>query len=149
MLNQITIMGRLTREPELRFTTMGNIPVCSFTLAVDRDAKSQDGNRATDFIPCTAWRNTAEFISKYFVKGQMAAVNGRLETGSYMDKDGNKRTSFVINVNSAYFADSKKDTQGPPAAAPAAQSTAPAAAWPMSGAGFVEIPEDDDSGLPF
>lgn len=153
MLNNITLMGRLTRDPELRYTTIGNIPVCSFTLAVDRDAKSQDGSRSTDFIPCHAWRNTAEFIGKYFVKGQMATATGRLETGNYIDKDGNKRTSFGINVNSVYFADSKKDTQGPPAASPAAESAAPAAApaapWPMSGPGFVEIQEDDDSGLPF
>lgn len=114
MLNHITIMGRLTRDPELRYTG-SNIPVCSFTLAVDRDFASRDGGeKQTDFIDCVAWRQTGEFVSKYFSKGSMAVVAGRLEIRDWTDRDGNKRRNAEINAEHVYFGESKK----PDAAAP-------------------------------
>ena len=109
MLNHITIMGRLTRDPELRRTGSG-IAVASFSVAVDRDYQSKDGGeRKTDFIDCVAWRQTGEFISKYFTKGRMIVVDGRLEIRDWTDKEGNKRRTAEINVNNAYFGDSKRD----------------------------------------
>ena len=109
MLNHITIMGRLTRDPELRRTGSG-IAVTNFCVAVDRDYVSKDGGeRKTDFINCFAWRSTGEFIAKYFTKGRMIVVDGRLEMRDWTDKDGNKRTSAEINVDNAYFGDSKRD----------------------------------------
>lgn len=108
MLNKAVLMGRLTADPELRKTTSGT-SVTSFTLAVNRDFK-KDGQQETDFINCVAWKNTAEFICKYFQKGQQAAVDGSIQTRSYTDKDGNKRTAFEVLVNNIYFADSKKET---------------------------------------
>lgn len=110
MLNHIDIMGRLTRDPELRRTGSG-IAVASFTLAVDRDFGNKDGGeKETDFIDCTAWRKTAEFVTKYFTKGRMIVVSGRLQTSSYTDKEGNKRRSVVVVADNCYFGDSKKDT---------------------------------------
>ena len=113
MLNHIVLMGRLTRDPELR-RTQSSIPVVSFTLAVDRDFSSRDGGeRQTDFIDIVAWRNTAEFVSKYFTKGRMAVVSGKLQIRQYNDKDGNKRKAVEIVAEAVYFGDSKKDeTQG-------------------------------------
>ena len=109
MLNHITIMGRLVRDPELRRTGSG-IAVASFRVAVDRDFAPKDGGeRKADFIDCVAWRQTGEFISKYFTKGRMIVVDGRLEMRDWTDKDGNKRTSAEINVENAYFGDSKRD----------------------------------------
>ena len=109
MLNHITIMGRLTRDPELRRTQNGTA-VAGFTLAVDRDYTSKDGGaQETDFIDCVAWRSTAEFASKYFSKGRMAVVSGRLQIRPWTDKDGNKRHSAEIIVGSMYFGDSKRD----------------------------------------
>ena len=109
MLNHITIMGRLTRDPELRRTGSG-VAVASFTVAVDRDfGKTESGEKETDFIDCVAWRQTGEFISKYFTKGRMIVVDGRLEMRDWTDKDGNKRTSAEINVANAYFGDSKRE----------------------------------------
>lgn len=110
MLNQITIMGRMVREPELRNTNSG-LAVASFTLAVDRDFKNDNGEKETDFIDCVAWRSTAEFVSKYFGKGSMAVVSGRLQVRSYNDKDGNKRKASEIVASNVYFADSKKAAQ--------------------------------------
>ena len=110
MLNHITLMGRLTRDPELRRTGSG-IAVASFCLAVDRDYKAQDADRECDFIDCVAWRQTGEFISKYFSKGRMAVVQGRLQVRSYTDKDGIKRRTAEVVVDNAYFGDSKKDGQ--------------------------------------
>ena len=108
MLNHIVLMGRLTRDPELRRTQAGTA-VASFTLAVDRDFTSRDGGeKQTDFIDIVAWRNTAEFVSKYFSKGQMAAVSGRLQIRDWTDKDGGKRRSAEVIADSVYFADSKK-----------------------------------------
>ena len=109
MLNHITIMGRLTRDPELRRTGSG-LAVAGFTLAVDRDYVPKDGaERECDFIDCVAWRQTGEFVSKYFSKGRMAVVSGRLQIRSWNDKDGNKRKSAEVIVDSVYFGDSKKD----------------------------------------
>ena len=112
MLNHITIMGRLTRDPELRRTGSG-IAVASFTLAVDRDfGKNDNGERETDFIDCVAWRQTGEFVSKYFTKGRMAVVSGRLQIRSWNDKDGNKRRTAEVVADNVYFGDSKRDDQG-------------------------------------
>lgn len=128
MLNRIIIMGRLVRDPELRRTQSGNA-VTSFTLAVDRDFKSDGGEREADFINCVAWRNTAEFVSKYFSKGRMAVVTGRLQNRSWTDKDGNKRTSAEVIAESVYFGDSKREDSAAP------QET------------FEELPDDGE--LPF
>lgn len=128
MLNKIIIMGRLVREPELRRTQSGNA-VTSFTLAVDRDFKSDNGERETDFIDCVAWRSTAEFVEKYFSKGRMAVVSGRLQIRSWTDKDGTKRRSAEIVAESVYFGDSKRED------AATQQET------------FAELPDDGE--LPF
>ena len=112
MLNHITIMGRLTRDPELRRTGSG-IAVASFTVAVDRDFGGRDGGeRETDFIDCVAWRQTGEFVSKYFTKGSMIVVSGRLQIRNWNDKDGNKRRSAEVVADNCYFGDSKRDAEG-------------------------------------
>lgn len=108
MLNKIILMGRLTRDPELRRTGSGTA-VTSFSLAVDRDFKSQSGEKETDFIDVVAWRNTAEFVSKYFTKGRMAVVEGSLRMRDWTDKENNKRRSAEVIANNVYFADSKKE----------------------------------------
>ena len=107
MLNKIVIMGRLTRDPELRRTQTGTA-VTTFTLAVDRDFKSQSGEREADFIDCVAWRNSAEFVTRYFTKGRMAVVEGRLQSRKWQDKDGNNRTSWEIQTDNIYFGDSQR-----------------------------------------
>ena len=112
MLNRIILMGRLTRDPELRRTGSGTA-VTSFSLAVDRDFKSQSGEKETDFIDIVAWRNTAEFVSKYFTKGRMAVVEGRLQIHDWKDKDGNNRHSAEVVADNIYFGDSRKDTAAP------------------------------------
>lgn len=112
MLNHITIMGRLTRDPELRRTGSG-IAVASFTLAVDRDiANKENGERETDFIDCNAWRGTGEFVAKHFAKGSMAVVSGRLQIRNWTDKEGNKRRNAEVVADNVYFGDSKKSDQG-------------------------------------
>ena len=141
MLNKIFIMGRLTRNPELRRTQNGTA-VTSFTLAVDRDFKNADGTKDTDFIDVVAWRNTAEFVSKYFAKGRMAVVEGRLQLRDWTDKDGNKRRSAEVLADSIYFADSRKDTQDGDSLQPAAGGVN------VPGPDFREIDEDDGD-LPF
>lgn len=111
MLNCITIMGRLTRDPELRRTDSG-IPVASFTVAVDRDfSNNQSGEKETDFIDCVAWRGTGEFVDKYFNKGSMIVVSGRLQIRSWTDKEGNKRRSAEVVADNVYFGEGKKDSQ--------------------------------------
>ena len=163
MLNHIVIMGRLTRDPELRRTGSG-IAVASFTVAVDRDFGGRDGGeKETDFIDCVAWRQTGEFVSKYFTKGSMIVVSGRLQIRNWTDKEGNKRRSAEVVADNVYFGDSKRDAAGDnggysPApsygysapAAPAAGSShgyaAPAAPAPASDFSMIE---DDDSQLPF
>ena len=112
MLNHITIMGRLNRDPELRRTGSG-IAVASFTVAVDRDFGGRDGGeRETDFIDCVAWRQTGEFVSKYFTKGSMIVVSGRLQIRSWTDKDGNKRRTAEVVADNVYFGESKRNSEG-------------------------------------
>lgn len=108
MLNKIIIHGRLTRDPELRYT-QSNTPVASFTVAVDRDYTDQSGSRETDFIDCVAWRAGAEFVSKYFRKGQLILVDGRLTSRKWTDKDGNKRTNWEIICDHTYFGEPKRE----------------------------------------
>lgn len=111
MLNKIIVMGRMTKDPELRTTQTGTA-VCSFTLAVDRDIKNKQTNqRETDFIDCVVWRQSAEFVSRYFSKGRMAIVEGRLQIREWTDKDGNKRRTAEIAADSVYFGDSKNTEQ--------------------------------------
>lgn len=132
MLNKIILMGRLTRDPEMRTTQSGK-KVASFSLAVDRDYKDQSGERETDFIDIVAWRNNAEYVCKYFSKGRMVVVAGRLEIQSWVDKDNVKRRSAQVVMEDIYFADSKprsdSDTQ--------------------SSGDFQELPESEDGELPF
>ena len=112
MLNHITIMGRLTRDPELRRTGTG-VAVASFTVAVDRDfAGRESGERETDFIDCVAWRNTGEFVSKYFTKGSMIVVSGRLQIRGWTDKEGNKRRTAEVVADNVYFGESKRNDGG-------------------------------------
>ena len=166
MLNHITIMGRLTRDPELRRTGSG-IAVASFTLAVDRDFSPKDGGeRETDFIDCVAWRQTGEFVSKYFTKGRMAVVSGRLQIRNWNDKDGNKRRSAEVVADNVYFGDSKRDDQvggsfggnayggnsyggGYGAPAPAAGGFGGYAAPSSPSASDFAMLDDDDAQLPF
>lgn len=140
MLNHIVIMGRLARDPELRRTQTGT-PVASFRLAVDRDFKDKaSGERITDWIDVTAWSYTAEFVSKYFTKGRMAVVSGRLQTQEWTDRDGNKRRSVGVVADSVYWGDARREGDG--------QSTAaPAEAYPPRQE-FEALP-DDDGELPF
>ena len=152
MLNKIFIMGRLTRDPELRRTQSGTA-VTSFTLAVDRDFKSQSGEKETDFIDVVAWRSTAEFAAKYFTKGRMAIVEGRLQIRPWTDKEGNSRRSAEVVADNVYFGDSKRDgATGGDYAAPAAGYSAPSGGYaaPVGGtsSGFSEI-DDEDGDLPF
>ena len=154
MLNKIILMGRLTRDPELRRTGSGTA-VTSFSLAVDRDFKSQSGEKETDFIDIVAWRSTAEFVSKYFTKGRMAVVEGRLQIRDWTDRDGGKRRSAEVVADNVYFGDSKRDSAGdygaPPAYGAPASYGAPAAGRgaPAGGSSdFAEIGEEDGE-LPF
>ena len=110
MLSHIDIAGRFVRDPELRRTASGTA-VANFTIAVDRDFKNQIGEKETDFLDCIAWRSTAEFVSKFFKKGSMAIVSGRLEIRSWTDKDGNKRKSAEIVADNVYFCGSKRDPE--------------------------------------
>lgn len=145
MLNHISLMGRLVRDPELRRTQSG-VAVVSFRIAVDRDFGTQpDGSKETDFIDIVAWRNTAEFVSKYFSKGRMAVVSGRLQMRNWTDNNGQKRISAEVVADNVYFGDSKpKD--GTNSAVPA-DAAAPAGAPAM--AGDFAMLEGDDSELPF
>ena len=154
MLNHITLMGRLTRDPELRRTGSG-VAVTSFSLAVDRDfGKNENGERETDFIDCVAWRQTGEFVSKYFTKGRMAVVSGRLQIRSWTDKDGNKRRSAEVVADNVYFGDSKRDSDNGGSAyagsysAPAAPSYGNYSA-PSAPASDFAMLDDDDAQLPF
>ena len=147
MLNHIVLMGRLTRDPELRRTGSG-VAVTSFTIACDRDF-GQDGQKETDFIDVTAWRNTAEFVDKYFSKGRMAVVSGRLQIRSWTDKDGNKRKSAEVVADNVYFGDSKQNdsTYYSNQNFNTAQAyTAPSTPAPASDFAMLE---DDDAQLPF
>lgn len=127
-LNRIVLMGRLTADPELKHTP-SNVAVTTFSLAVDRDFKSQNGTKETDFFSIVAWRNLAEFASKYFAKGRMAVVEGRLQTRKYQDKDGNNRTVTEVVADNVYFGDSKNSTNNEPV--------------------FTAVEDDLDDSLPF
>ena len=129
MLNTITVMGRLTRDPEIRYTA-NRVPVASFAIACDRDF----GDKQTDFIEIVAWRNTAEFVSKYFSKGRMAVISGRLQMRSWEDKSGNKRVTAEVVADNVYFGDSKSDSQK---------------AVDVSAAGFDGLSDIDDGDLPW
>ena len=147
MLNVCTIMGRMVRDPELRRTGTGTA-VASFTLAVDRDYSGKDsGEKETDFIDCVAWRQTGEFVSKYFTKGRMAVVSGRLQIRSWTDKDGNKRRSAEVVADNVYFADSKKEDGGAPSGYTGfvPNDKVPGVAQTQS----FDLLEDDDAQLPF
>ena len=142
MLNKIILMGRLTRDPELQKTGSGT-SVASFTLAVDRDYKGQAGEKETDFIDIVAWRHTGEFVSKYFSKGRMAVVEGRLQIRDWTDRDGGKRRSAEVIAENVYFGDSKRsESDTPPAAG--GYASAPGA----HGGDFEEIGAEDGE-LPF
>lgn len=168
MLNKIVVMGRLTRDPELRRTQSG-LSVTSFSVACDRDFKSQSGEKETDFIDIVAWRQTAEFVCKYFSKGRMAVVEGRLQIRDWQDNNGNKRRSAEIVADNVYFGDSKRDgdgsgypqggyapqggypQQGPSYGAPGGSSYGAASGgYPASdyGGDCAEVGEDDGE-LPF
>ena len=163
MLNKIFLMGRLARDPELRRTQSGT-PVVSFRLAVDRDFKDKaTGERSTDWIDVVAWRQTAEFVSRYFTKGRMAVVEGRLQMRDWTDKEGNKRTTAEVVADNVYFGDSKRDGdgggyssgygQGGYAPAGGGYGAAPSAPSGFGGSDretdqFAEL-SDDDGDLPF
>ena len=136
MLNHITLMGRLTRDPELRHTGSG-IAVASFTLAVDRDFKSQNGEKECDFIDVVAWRSTGEFVSKYFTKGSMAVVSGRLQIRAWTDKEGNKRRGAEVVADNVYFGSPKRGTSSGSYDAPS------------DGSSDFTLLEDNDSDFPF
>lgn len=141
MLNHVVIMGRMTRDPELRRTGSGTA-VASFTLACDRDFGPKDGGeKETDFVDCVAWRQTGEFVNKYFSKGRMAVVSGRLQVRNWTDKDGNKRRTAEVVADNVYFGDSKKDGDNQGAYSYAQPNNAPTS-------DFVEL-DDEDSRLPF
>ena len=152
MLNRIVLMGRLTRDPELRRTQSGTA-VVSFSVACDRDYAAQGAERETDFIDIVAWRGTAEFVEKYFSKGRMIVVGGRLQIRNWQDKEGNKRRSAEVVADNVYFGDSKRDGAAPggfdqtPSYPQAPAYQAPANPAPAA-SGFSML-EDDDSELPF
>ena len=152
MLNHIVIMGRLARDPELRRTQTGT-PVASFRLAVDRDFKDKStGERSTDWIDVVAWRQTAEFVSRFFTKGRMAVVEGRLQIRDWKDREGNNRRSAEVIADNVYFGDSKRDgapTGGNFSAPPAYSAPTGGYSAPVGGSSdFAEIDEEDGD-LPF
>ena len=152
MLNKIFLQGRLVADPELRHTQNG-VAVASFRLAVDRDFKDRNtGERTTDFIDCVAWRQTGEFVSRYFTKGRMAVVEGRLQIRDWQDRDGNKRRSAEVVADNVYFGDSKRDgapTGGNFSAPPAYSAPTGGYSAPVGGSSdFAEIDEEDGD-LPF
>lgn len=148
-MNSICLMGRLTGDPELK-TTQSGVSVTGFTVAVDRAYRSKDQERQTDFIPCTAWRGTAEFITRYFRKGQRIAVQGSLQSRSYTTNDGSKRTAFDVVVDNAFFCESKGgQTAGAPnydSQIPQVSEARPAFSTANTG-DFEEILTDEE--LPF
>ena len=147
MLNKVVIMGRLARDPELRRTQSG-VSVTSFRIACDRDFKSQSGEKETDWIDIVAWRNTAEFVSKYFQKGRMAIVEGRLQTRDWTDKDGNRRVAVEVVADNIYFGDSKRDGGNNFDTAPSFGAPMGGYAAPVGNNQFAEIDEEDGD-LPF
>ncbi len=148
MLNRIILMGRLTRDPELRHTQTGTA-VASFSLAVDRDFRSRDsGEKGVDFIDIVAWRSTAEFVSKYFTKGRMAVVEGRLQIRDWTDREGGKRRSAEVVAENIYFGDSKRDSDNSGSSYSRPAAPADYGMPPVGGDQFAEL-ADDDGELPF
>ena len=159
MINKAILMGRLTRDPELRYT-QSNVPTCSFTVAIDRNYKSQSGERAADFINCVAWRQTAEFVSKWFTKGKMIVVVGSIQSRKYTDRDGNNRTAVEVVADEVSFGEAKREGDGgyqpnggyqsyqPQArpAQPSYNSRPQSQSLPVGD--FADLGEDDDD-LPF
>ena len=144
MLNKAILMGRLTRDPELKYTTYSNVPVLQFSIAVERDYCGK-GDRITDFIDCTAWRGTAEFISKWFKKGHMIVVVGSIQTEHWQDKNGNNRVSVKVVADEAKFGESKKSRE---ASGGQAYTADQAGQQPfVPGDDFTEV--DDDGEVPF
>lgn len=137
MLNKAILMGRLTKDPEMRYTSTNNTPVCTFTLAVDRRFSRQGEEKQTDFIPIVTWNKTAEFCSKYFVKGMQVAVCGRIQTRSWDDADGKKRYVTEVVAEEVHFADSKRGDGGPKPASGEEEQTE----------GFYPLESEDE--LPF
>ena len=156
MLNHITLMGRLVRDPELRRTGSG-VAVASFRIAVDRDFQSKEsGERKADFIDCVAWRQTGEFVSKYFTKGSMIVVSGRLQIRNWTDKEGNKRRSAEVVADNCYFGESKRNSEGNTYGGNTYGGgySAPAPSYggysaPAAPASDFAMLEDDDAQLPF
>lgn len=151
MLNSVALMGRLTADPELRHTN-NDIAVTRFTLAVNRSFAKAGAERQTDFIDIVAWRSTAEFVSRYFHKGQLVAIEGSIQTGSYQDKDGNKRRTFEVVASNVHFAESKKDSYSDNVASDTynndySDKDSVSSYESGSTSDFEEIPNDDD--LPF
>lgn len=142
MLNKAILMGRLTRDPELRHT-QSNMPVCSFSLAVDRDHKGPNGERQTDFIDCVAWNRTAEFVSQWFTKGMMAIIVGRIQSRNWEDKNGNKRVTVEVNCDEVTFGETKKARGEASGRAPDIGSAEPGFDLP-SGGDFTELGDDED-----
>ena len=148
MLNHITIMGRLTRDPEVRMT-QSQTQVASFTLAVDRDFGGRDGSeRQADFIDCVAWRQTAEFVGKYFSKGRMAVVSGRLQSRKWETREGEKRTSWEVVADNVYFGDSRRDGDSNESRSFTRDYEAPKSAPKAAPGGFEDLGGDDGE-LPF
>ena len=151
MLNKIVLLGRLTRDPELRQTQSGNSDA-SFTRACDRDFAAPGAEKDTDFVDIVAWRGTAEFVSKYFSKGRMAVVSGRLQIRNWEDKEGNKRKTAEIVAESVYFGDSKRDGQNASSSAPASSELKPlpsATPVPFSSPDMPQMEIGDENELPF
>ena len=144
MLNKAILMGRLTRDPELRHT-QSNMAVSSFSLAIDRGRKDQNGERQTDFIDCVAWGRQAEFVAQWFTKGSMAIVVGRIQSRRWQDQNGNNRTAIEVNCDEVSFGETKKSQMRPE---PAASQVAPAFDLPAGDSDFQEL-ADDDGDVPF
>lgn len=162
MLNKAILMGRLTRDPELRHT-QSNMPVCSFTLAIDRDRKGPNGERQADFIDCVAWNRTAEFVQQWFTKGMMAIVVGRIQSRNWEDKNGNKRISVEVNCDEISFGETKKARDSyqsggsynsgsqvyPQTGGSQVPPSAPKFDLPTDNSDFSELTDDDESDIPF
>ncbi len=147
MINSVIIMGRLTADPELR-TTASGLSVTSFTVAVDRRFQRQGEDRQTDFISVVAWRQTADFVTRFFRKGQMIAVQGSLQVRNYEDKNGNKRTAYDVVADNVSFCGSKNEG-GNNSYASARQDSAPAVSYQSADAGSFSVLPDDNQGFPF
>ncbi len=147
MINQVVLMGRLTRDPSLKYTK-SNIAICSFTLAVERDIKTSDGKKQTDFIPCVVWGKAGEFVSKWFAKGYMATVIGELQSQSWVGEDGKNRSKVEVNCSKVNFGETKKAREAASGSySPSVEGEQPDYSVPNADPDFQELPGDDD--VPF